>query len=193
LEESIEVLVKAMVMLFIALDPLGTIPYYQALTSGLKVEEKRRVLRLAIIVAWVILLTFTVLGDALFKLFNLTINDFKVAAGLVLLIASIALLLEVPLGILRAEPEKVAIVPIATPLLAGPAAISVTLLLRYTWGPHVALLAVTVNMLIAYLILASSNFISRIVGRQGLIVFDKFMSLIMATLAVSLIRQGLAS
>jgi len=193
LEEFIGALVKAMVMLFVALDPLGTIPYYQALTSGLKVEEKRRVLRLAILVAWVILLTFTVLGDALFRLFNLTVNDFKVAAGLVLLIASIALLLEVPLGILRAEPEKVAIVPIATPLLAGPAAISITLLLRYTWGPHVALLAVTVNMLIAYLILASSNFISRIVGRQGLVVFDKFMSLIMATLAVSLIRQGLAS
>ena len=193
MEELVGALVKAVVMLFVALDPLGTIPYYQALTSGFKVEEKRRVLRLAILVAWVILLAFTVLGDALFRLFNLTIDDFKVAAGLVLLIASIALLLEVPLGILRAEPEKVAIVPIATPLLAGPAAISITLLLRYTWGPHVALLAVTVNMLIAYLILASSNFISRIVGRQGLVVFDKFMSLIMATLAVSLIRQGLAS
>jgi conserved hypothetical protein TIGR00427 len=189
--ETLVELAKSVIVLFIVLDPIGTTPYYQALTSRLNEAEKARVLRLTVVVAGFILLAFAIIGDTLFQLLNITLGDFRIAAGLVLLVTSLALLLEIPLGFLRGEPEKVAIVPLATPLLAGPAAISVTLLIKYTSGPHIAVVAVVINMIIAYIILALSNRVVRILGRQGLVILDKFMSLIMAALAISLIRQGL--
>ena len=189
--ETLVELAKSVIVLFIVLDPIGTTPYYQTLTSRLNEAEKARVLRLTVVVAGFILLAFAIIGDTLFQLLNITLGDFRIAAGLVLLVTSLALLLEIPLGFLRGEPEKVAIVPLATPLLAGPAAISVTLLIKYTSGPHIAVVAVVINMIIAYIILALSNRIVRVLGRQGLVILDKFMSLIMAALAISLIRQGL--
>ena len=189
--ETLVELAKSVIVLFIVLDPIGTTPYYQTLTSRLNEAEKARVLRLTVVVAGFILLAFAIIGDTLFQLLNITLGDFRIAAGLVLLVTSLALLLEIPLGFLRGEPEKVAIVPLATPLLAGPAAISVTLLIKYTSGPHIAVVAVVINMIIAYIILTLTNRIVRILGRQGLVILDKFMSLIMAALAISLIRQGL--
>jgi len=189
--ETLVELAKSVIVLFIVLDPIGTTPYYQTLTSRLNEAEKARVLRLTVVVAGFILLAFAIIGDTLFQLLNITLGDFRIAAGLVLLVTSLALLLEIPLGFLRGEPEKVAIVPLATPLLAGPAAISVTLLIKYTSGPHIAVVAVVINMIIAYIILALSNRIVRVLGRQGLVILDKFMSLVMAALAISLIRQGL--
>ncbi len=178
-------------MLFIAIDPIGTIPYYHALTSRMSVEEKKSALKLAILVASIFLLAFTLIGDFIFSLFNITINDFRIAAGLILLISSIAMLLEVPLGAIRGEPERLAIVPLATPLLAGPAAISIVIYIKYHWGLHIALASIAINAIIAYAILSLSVTIMKLVGRQGLLVLDKFMSLVMAALAISLIRQGL--
>ncbi len=190
MQETLVDILKSIVMLFIVLDPIGTTPYYQAFTARLSGGERARVLRLTIVVAALMLLAFAIIGDAIFRLLNITLADFKVAAGLLLLIASLALLLEAPLGFLRGEPERMAIVPLATPLLAGPAAISVTLLIKYTAGSHVAVIAITVNMMLTYMILALSDSIVRLLGRQGLLILDKFMSLLMAALAVSLIRQG---
>lgn len=190
MQETLVDALKSIVMLFIVLDPIGTTPYYQAFTARLSGGERARVLRLTIVVAAFILLAFAIIGDAIFRLLNITLADFRIAAGLLLLIASLAILLEVPLGFLRGEPERMAIVPLATPLLAGPAAISVTLLIKYTVGSHVAVIAITVNMVLAYMILALSDSIARLLGRQGLLILDKFMSLLMAALAVSLIRRG---
>lgn len=189
LEFMVEIF-KAMIVLFIVLDPIGTSPYYQVLTYRLREVEKAKILKLTIIIAGFILITFAIIGDRIFQLLNITLSDFKIAAGLILLITSIAFLLEIQLGFLKGEPERMAIVPLATPLLAGPAAITVTLFIKYTSGLHVAVIAVVANMIIAYIILALSDKIVKILGRQGLTILDKFMSLLMVALAVSLIRQG---
>ncbi|MEM1712434.1 MAG: MarC family protein [Acidilobaceae archaeon] len=182
---------KPILMLFIAIDPIGTIPYYQALINRVEYGSRKRVLRQSVIVASILLILFIIVGDAILKLFNITLYDFKVAAGIVLLIASIALLLDIQLGSIKTGSETIAIVPLATPLLAGPAAISIAIFIKYSWGLPIALLTILVDSLITYIILASSNTIFNLIGRNGLLVIDKFMSLIMAALAVSLIKGGL--
>ncbi|MEM0366445.1 MAG: MarC family protein [Acidilobaceae archaeon] len=182
---------KPILMLFIAIDPIGTIPYYQALIGRVEYGSRKRVLRQSVIVASILLILFIIVGDAILKLFNITLYDFKVAAGIVLLIASIALLLDIQLGSIKTGSETIAIVPLATPLLAGPAAISIAIFIKYSWGLPIALLTILVDSLITYIILASSNTIFNLIGRNGLLVIDKFMSLIMAALAVSLIKGGL--
>ncbi|MEM1869364.1 MAG: MarC family protein, partial [Acidilobaceae archaeon] len=79
---------KPILMLFIAIDPIGTIPYYQALINRVEYGSRKRVLRQSVIVASILLILFIIVGDAILKLFNITLYDFKVAAGIVLLIAS---------------------------------------------------------------------------------------------------------
>ncbi|MCS7107436.1 MAG: MarC family protein [Acidilobaceae archaeon] len=182
---------KPIIMLFVTLDPVGTIPYYQSLVSGMEAKRRNRVLRLSLFVASLLLVLFILVGELIFMLFNITFSDFRVAAGLVLLITSVALLLDIQLGAIRPGTENIAIVPLATPLLAGPAAISISIYIKYHWGLHVAIFSIALVAALSYVILALSDIIFRLVGRQGLIIFDKFMSLIMAALAVSLIRNGL--
>lgn len=181
---------KPLVMLFITLDPIGNIPYYQALMAGMERERRTKTLRLSVIVASVILTLFILLGDAVMRLFGITFDDFRIAAGIVLLISSVALLLDIQIGAIRPGSESVAIVPLATPLLAGPASISIAIYIKYHWSLAVAFGAIAVNAVLAYIILASGDLIFRLVGKQGLLVLDKFMSLLMAALAVSLIRSG---
>lgn len=181
---------KPLVMLFVALDPIGSIPYYQALMAGMERERRLRTLRLSVLVASVILTLFILLGDAVMRLFGITFDDFRIAAGIVLLISSVALLLDIQIGAIKPGSESVAIVPLATPLLAGPASISIVIYIKYHWSLPVALLVIAIDSMLAYIILASGDLIFRLVGKQGLLVLDKFMSLIMAALAVSLIRGG---
>ncbi|MEN2999810.1 MAG: MarC family protein [Acidilobaceae archaeon] len=182
---------KPVIMLFVTLDPVGTIPYYQALVSGMEARRRSRLLRFSIFVASLLLVLFILVGELIFMLFNIAFSDFRVAAGLILLITSVALLLDIQLGAIRPGTENIAIVPLATPLLAGPAAISISIYIKYHWGLEVAIFSIAFVAALSYLILASSDLIFRLVGRQGLVVVDKFMSLIMAALAVSLIRKGL--
>ncbi|MCX8195821.1 MAG: MarC family protein [Acidilobaceae archaeon] len=190
MEELIEAS-KPVVMLFIALDPVGTIPYYQALVAGMEAKRRSGVLRFSILVASFILVLFILVGDIILRLFNITFGDFRVAAGIVLLITSVALLLDVQLGAIRPGTENIAIVPLATPLLAGPAAISIAIYIKYHWGLEVAIASIALVSALSYVILAFSDLIFRLVGKQGLLIFDKFMSLVMTALAISFIRAGL--
>jgi len=176
-------------MLFVVLDPIGILPYYQAVISRVPEGERPRVLRRAVAAALAMLLAFTLIGDALFSVLGVTIADFRVAAGIILLIYAAAAIFEVQIGS-PGEPGSVAIFPLATPLLAGPGAITTVLYIKYVYGLPTAIAATIVNILIAYPILASSTLLLRLLGRHGALFIDKFMSLILAGFAVSIIREG---
>lgn len=180
-------------MLFVVLDPFGILPYIQAVVQRVPVEHRGYVLKRAVVFAYLMLLAFALLGDALFKLLHVTIADFKIAAGIILAIYAVAAIFEIHIGASEGEPEKVALFPIATPLLAGPGSISTVIYIKYVYGLPTALAATTVNILVAYPILASSRLILRLIGRHGALFIDKFMSLILAGFAVSLVREGILS
>lgn len=182
---------KPTIMLFIVLDPIAVIPYYQAIAYKYPLHRRPALLRTTVVAVAVFLLAFALLGDFLFGLFNISFDDFKIAAGAILLVYSIASLLGVEFGSLRREGEEAAIVPLATPLLAGPAATSVTLYIKYTFGLEVAILAVLVNSLIVYVIFSVSDKISRFVGPQGMMLIEKFLSFLLAALATSIMFSGL--
>jgi len=177
-------------MLFVVLDPVGILPYYQAVIARLPEEERPRVLRRALIAALAMLLGFALLGDALFSLLGVTMNDFRVAAGIILMIYAVAAIFEVQIGS-PGQGESVAIFPLATPLLAGPGSITTVMYIKYVYGLPTAVAATVVNIAIAYPILASSTLLLRLLGRHGALFIDKFMSLILAGFAISIIREGI--
>jgi len=177
-------------MLFVVLDPVGILPYYQAVIARLPEEERPRVLRRALIAALAMLLGFALLGDALFSLLGVTMNDFRVAAGIILMIYAVAAIFEVQIGS-PGQGESVAIFPLATPLLAGPGSITTVMYIKYVYGLPTAVAATVVNIAVAYPILASSTLLLRLLGRHGALFIDKFMSLILAGFAISIIREGI--
>ncbi len=179
------------IMLFVVMDPVGVLPYFQSALQRVEPGERPRVLRLALLAAFIMLVTFTLLGDALFRILGVTVDDFRVAAGIILLVYAIASLFEAQIGAAR-DTGSLAIFPLATPLLAGPGAVSAVIYIKYTYDTATALLSIALNIGVAYPILASSTLLLRILGRHGALLVDKFMSLVMAGFAVSIIREGLA-
>lgn len=178
------------IMLFVVMDPIGVLPYFQSALQRVDPGERPRVLRLALASALLMLVTFTLLGDALFKILGVTIDDFRIAAGIILLVYAVASLFEIQIGAAR-DTGSIAIFPLATPLLAGPGAVSAVIYIKYTYDTTTALLSIIANILVAYPILASSTLLLRILGRHGALLIDKFMSLVMAGFAISIIREGL--
>ncbi len=116
-------ILQPIILLFIVMDPLGNSPLFYVLTKDLDRKERRNIVNYSVFVATIILLVFALVGDIVMNYLGVTTSDFKIAAGLVLLTYSI-------LGFLEARPAprydrtSLAIVPLATPLLAGPGAIA---------------------------------------------------------------------
>ncbi len=184
-------LLVSILMLFIVLDPIGNSPYFYILTKNYSSEARRKIISMSVSVAAFIMLFFAVLGDIIFELLDVTVDDFRIAAGIILLIYFIAILLEIDLGPKQVSEENIAVVPLAMPLLAGPAAISTVIYIKYVWGLEYALISTVVNLLLAYPILLAGNILAKYMGKNGSLVFEKLMAMIMAAFAVSMIREGL--
>ena len=184
-------LLVSILMLFIVLDPIGNSPYFYILTRNYSSEARRKIISMSVSVAAFIMLFFAVLGDIIFELLDVTVDDFRIAAGIILLIYFIAILLEIDLGPKHVSEENIAVVPLAMPLLAGPAAISTVIYIKYVWGLEYALISTVVNLLLAYPILLAGNILAKYMGKNGSLVFEKLMAMIMAAFAVSMIREGL--
>ncbi|MEM4700220.1 MAG: MarC family protein [Candidatus Nezhaarchaeales archaeon] len=185
-------LAQAFIMLFVVFDAVGNVPAFHAFTQHMSPREKRKVARQSVLVAGAVLVSFTLLGRALFNAINVSIDDFKVAAGVVLFILSVELVLgRLEPGMRKIEAEDFAIVPLATPLLAGPGSISTVIYLSETVGTVETLASIALNVAVAYAIFASSEGIFRVLGRNGVRAVTRIIGLIIASMAVSIIVGGL--
>jgi multiple antibiotic resistance protein len=182
----------AFVPLFVAVDAIGVAPTYFALTRGLSPERRRRVLHASLLVAAVVSVSFALLGRAVFVFLGITVADFQVAGGLVLLgVAGLDLLGTQPRGL--AEGPDVGIVPIGVPLIAGPAVITSAIVLVDLYGAAATVLALLVNLLVCWLVLANVRRVELVLGRTGARALSKIISLLLAAIGVHLIRTGLVA
>ena len=119
---------QSLIPIMVALDAPGTLPIYIAMTEGMKKHERERIVRQSIITALLITIGFTFLGRAVFAALAITVDDFMIAGGIVLLIIAVN-------EIVRAGEKKYpasstfGVVPFGTPLIAGPATLTTTLVL----------------------------------------------------------------
>ena len=184
--------VQAFIMLFVVFDAIGNVPAFQAFTYRMTPSERRRVAKQSVLVAGVVLVAFMAFGRLLFDAINVSVDDFKVAAGIVLFILSVELVLgRLEPGMMKVEAEDVAIVPLATPLLAGPGSISTVMYLVEVIGPIETLASVGLNVALTYLIFRSSERIFGILGRNGSRAVTRIIGLIIAAMAIAIIREGL--
>jgi multiple antibiotic resistance protein len=183
---------QSFVLLFSIIDPIGTVPIFIALSADYP-EQRRRIVRQSVIVATVILLVFAYVGWVIFAALGITIDDFRIAGGIVLFTVAYDHL-SGRKGGEKSKPSEVAVFPLATPLLAGPGAIStVVILANPPYGPLLTFLVVTLNSVLAYLILTRSEWVVRKLGENGSLALTRITALLIAAIAVSFVTTGITN
>ncbi len=182
---------QAFVFLFAIFDPIGTIPIFYALTSKLNREGRRKVIRESILVAFVILIVFAYAGWIFLKFLGVTINDFRIAGGILLFILAVTDLMLEQKRFRTADPDEFAVVPLATPLLAGPGSITTVMIMGTSFGPVITFLVIVANVTVSWFMFVESEFLLHLLGKNGMRVITRIMGLIVAALAVMFIREGI--
>lgn len=180
----------AFVAIFVALDVIGAVPMYFGLTSRMAPDARRRIANTSMLVALAVALVFLFLGQLIFRFLGIGIPDFKIAGGIVLLLVSLADLLGGPEATHHASSGSTGIVPLAVPLITGPGVLTTAILQAGSVGYFVTFVALILNYAIAWLALRNSGAVTRLIGKDGTVVVSKIAALLLAAIAVAMIRGG---
>jgi multiple antibiotic resistance protein len=187
---------------FIIVNPFSTAPLFVTMTEGDPLAKRQRTAWRAVATAGVTLMLFAVLGDAILRLFSITLGAFQITGGVIIF--------GIGMTMLRAQhpreqqtPEEIsegtakddiALTPLAIPMLSGPGAISTVIVLGQqadTWGHRLILLAViALTCVLSYYILRSAGYVTRVLGHTGLRLVSRLMGLLLAVIAVQFILNG---
>jgi multiple antibiotic resistance protein len=186
----IEKFLQAFIPLFVAIDPIGLAAIFLGLGQGVMHEQRQRIARQATLTGGGVALLFLFLGANIFKALGISASDFQIAGGLILFILAARDLIHS-----AAEPEKLpsdfGVVPLGMPLIAGPALITTLILLAETRGVGIALAGLVANLVLVILAFTFSDQLGRKVGPTGLRAISKIISMLLAAIAVNMIRQGI--
>ena len=188
---DIEKFLMSFIPMFVAFDSIGIVPMYIGLTSGIEENQKSRLVLNATVTAFIICMLFLFIGDAVLKFLGITVDDFRISGGIILLIISISDLLFYASRVRDIKAEDVGIVPIGIPLIAGPAVLTTILISNDSFGLVYTTVSLIINLLIMYVSLANAKHIKKIMGESGSKAFAKVASLFLAAIAVMMIRVGL--
>lgn len=176
--------------LFVAIDIIGTAPVFLALTEQFEKKEKRKLVIQAVITAFILAVTFIAAGKVILDFMGITLNDFRIGGGLVLLILSINHLVFASEET-RKPQGTIGVVPLGIPLIMGPAALTTILVILNNNGILPTLISVFVNLLIVFFVLYYAEKLVDLIGESGSKAFAKVASLFLAAIAVMMIRVGI--
>ena len=186
---------------FTLTNPLGTMPVFLTMTNGLSEDERKHIIKRATIVSFVILITFTLCGQFLFKFFGISTNGFRIAAGFIILkIGYDMLQARYSSAKLKEEEIKsyvndISITPLSIPMLCGPGAIANGIILMSdatTWELKATLFSmIAVVYLLSYIVLRLSTRLVNLIGETGNNVMMRLMGLILMVIAVECFVGGI--
>ena len=189
--DSLKDLPLTFIPLFVAMDPFGMLAVFSSLTNDMSVSEKKSVIKFSVLTALIVSVVFAFIGEAVFKILGITVDDFKIAGGLLLLVLAIIEL--TGRGGERKLPDSVGIVPLGVPMLVGPAVLTIVIVLIANYGIVLTILSLILNLTIVFIVFTAEHSITRLIGKNGLIAISKVVMLLLAAIAVMLIRIGLES
>lgn len=182
---------QAFIPLFVAIDPIGLAAIFLGLGQNLPAARRQQVADQAVWTGGLVALGFLLLGKWVFAALGISVGDFQIAGGLILFILAAKDLLS---SAAEAEklPEDFGVVPLGMPLIAGPASITTLLVLAQNEaiGLVVTLVALAANLGLVVLALHYSEWLGRRVGPTGMRAISKIISMLLAAIAVAMIRQG---
>ncbi len=200
----IDTLLLALTTFFATIGPADLLLVYAALTQKVTQAERRAMALRGTLIATAILLFFAVFGEAMLRLFGITLPALRIAGGVLLLLISIDMVFARHSGGTGTTPEEeneaqsrpdISVFPLATPLIAGPGAISAVILLTtgtggFTLAWFVVVGALLAILLLCYLVMLVAIPIQRLLGITGLAVVSRVVGVLLAALAVQFLLDG---
>lgn len=180
----------AFIPLFVAIDVLGVLPLFVALTENLDEPRRKKLTSEATLTAFIISILFLATGKWLFSFLGISESDFRVGGGIVLLVLAVYDLLFSKERKINME-DSVGVVPIGIPLIMGPAALTTILILVDSYGYFWTIISLLINLLIVWFVFLQSKAIGKILGKSGSQGFAKVAALFLAGIAVMMIRSGI--
>jgi len=182
------------VTLFVIMDPLGSIPLFLGLTGGRAPRTRTRLAGQAVLVSLLVISLFAVVGQQLLHFLGIGIPALQGAGGLLLLIVALELLTDRQDDPAEVRDVSVALVPLGTPLLAGPGAIVATIVFVQQADDVADVTAIAVGIvaihLAVYLALRFSVGITRIIKESGIVLLTRIAGLLLSAIAVQLVAES---
>jgi multiple antibiotic resistance protein len=181
------------VPLFVAMDPVGNLPIFLTFTQQGTARHRKKTANLATLTAFGVGLLFVAVGKAIFSLLGIEVTDFLMAGGIILLVLAIRYLitgktLETDDA---SASEMIGVVPLGTPLVVGPAVLAALLLLMGRYHIAIVLSSFVLNLVIQWALFRQATRIVAFLGRTGAAAISKVIMLLLAAIAVKMIREGI--
>ena len=192
--------IAVFITFFAVIDPIGTVPVFIAVTDKYDKKTKRRVALLATITSAIILLFFIVVGEIMLTALSIPLPAFQISGGIVLFLFALNMIFgeskpEEEIKSLALSHTETAIFPLAIPSIASPGAMLAAVLLTENkifsaWEQLQTTLVMLAVLVIVYILLLLSGFISRLIGTSGASVISRIMGLILSAIATTNILIG---
>lgn len=200
---DIDVMINAVVTLLVTIDPPGLAPLFLAVTGGMDSAQRKSVALRSALIGFLILLVFVIAGSGILTLFGITLPAFRVAGGLLLFWIAFEMIFEkrqerheetAQKAITLDQVRSVAVFPLAIPLIAGPGAISASILLSNDFaGPlerAVLIGIIAAIILLVYVVFLVAERVDKLLGETGRSVLTRLLGVILSALAVQFVADG---
>jgi multiple antibiotic resistance protein len=195
----------ALSSIFFLVDPFAAIPTFLAVTGSAEPERRQRMARKACITCFIVLTSFALGGQLIFRMFGITLPAFEIAGGLILLLIGLDMLeaKRSPTQEASGDTEEASqkddagIVPLGIPMLAGPGAISSVMVLvgqvpnLWNWEMGAILGSIALTCLVSYWVLAGASRVRKALGETGIRILVRIMGLLLVALAMQFFVNGL--
>ena len=196
----IEIFLKTFIFYFIVIDPIGSTPIFLVVTEHLDVKEKIKTALHGTFIATLILLFFGLLGNSILAYLNISFPAFTIAGGIILFIIALEMLFDKRHQ--RKEEsvdftsDKLSVFPLATPLLAGPAAITSVIVSVSATGNDftkqaIGMLALITATLVTFIILFIAAKSEKIINKRIISIFSRIVAIVLAGLSIQYILNGI--
>ena len=185
--------ILAFIPIFVAVDAIANIPIFLSLVEHCSKKQKIRITTDAVKTATAVAIIFMFIGKWVFALIGVTIPDFQIAGGILLFVLSVRLLFPGAQkdGLTNSHDRDIGVFPLGTPLITGPAVLTTTLMMMNTFGAMATLVSLVLNMVIVWFTLAKAEVIMKVIGPSGTRAFSKIMYILLAAIAVMMVRRGI--
>jgi MarC family membrane protein len=190
-------IISAATLLFLVMDPLGNIPVFLSVLEDVAPERRTRVLIRELILAFVVLVFLLFFGQFVLGFLQLTEHSIRIAGGIILFLIALKMVVPVARSAwtsdeLQGEPL---LVPLAIPMVAGPSAMAVVMLLSSDSPDRMPewVLALFMAWAVSSIILVSANGLKRFLGKRGLIAMERLMGMLLIALSVQMLLEGIST
>ena len=189
----LEPFILTFIPIFVAVDAIGNIPIFVSLVEGASRKQRQKIVIDSVTIATVVAILFLLIGKWVLRFIGITVPDFQIAGGILLFVIAVRLLLPGSSKILlsNGREKDICIFPLGMPLITGPAVLTTTLMMLDSFGFVYTLVSLMLNMLIVWITLVKADSIIKYMGSAGARAFSKIMYILLAAIAVMMVRRGI--